>query len=268
MGTSDKAILVVSFGTSYNENCAKTIGAIESEIGRAYPDWEVRRAFTSKMIIKKIAERDGIYIDYITTAMERLIDDGIKKIIIQPTLVMNGTEYDDIVLAVQKYARFFDEVTFGRPLLNSEEDYDKVVSALGSSQITDVENISSEQTAIILMGHGTEHFANSAYSQLYLKLKLSGNANIFVTTVEGFPSFEDTLELMRGYAFKNVILFPFMVVAGDHANNDMAGDEPDSLKSICEQEGYKVQCMLKGLGEYPEFRKLFVEHIEDKMKDR
>lgn len=265
MNSSNKAILVTSFGTSYNDNRERTIGAIERDIGKAYPDWTVRRAFTSKMIIKKIAQRDGIHIDYITDALNRLAEDGFKKIIVQPTTIMNAIEYDDVVAAVDKYCSDFSEISIGRPLLDSEEDYNSVVSALESAQIKDADSISGGRVATILMGHGTEHHANPAYSQLYLKLVLSGHPDVFVTTVEGFPSFEDTLKLMKGRGFTDVALFPFMMVAGDHANNDLAGDEPDSLKSLCECEGYKVHCILKGLGEYPDFRKIFVERVRETM---
>lgn len=258
--SGDKVLLVVSFGTSYNENRDKTIGAIEREMSVRFPGREIRRAFTSKMIIKKLAERDNEKIDYITEAMERLVDDGIRDVIVQPTHIMCGTEYDDVVREVSEFANDFDKLSIGRPLLYGESDYDDVVDVIEKTILSEV---SGEDATVVLMGHGTEHQANSAYSQLAYKLILSGHPNVFVTTVEGFPSFDDTLSLMKGKGYKSVVAHPFMVVAGDHANNDMAGDEDDSLKSIFESEGYDVKCVIKGLGEYKEFRELFVEHAED-----
>jgi sirohydrochlorin cobaltochelatase len=266
MMVKDKAILVVSFGTSYNENRKKTIGSIESSITEKYPDWEVRRAFTSKMIIEKLAKRDNEKIDYITNAMERLVSDKVKTVIIQPTHIMNGMEYDDIVKVVSGYLGAFDTISIGKPLLTKEEDYDNAVKAIESTHIKEAKNIAGDRTAIILMGHGTEHYANATYSQLYLKLQISGHTDAYVTTVEGFPTFDDTILLMEGKCYRDVVLFPFMLVAGDHANNDMAGDDEDSLRSLLEKKGYCVHCVVKGLGEYKEFRDLFVVHIDDAIK--
>ncbi|UAL07072.1 MAG: sirohydrochlorin cobaltochelatase [Candidatus Methanogranum gryphiswaldense] len=263
MIVKDKAILVVSFGTSYNENRKKTIGSIESSITKKYPDWEIRRAFTSKMIIEKLAKRDNEKIDYITNAMERLISDKVKTVIIQPTHIMNGMEYDDIVRAVSGYVRAFDTVLIGKPLLTTERDYDNTVKAIESTHIKEAKNIAGDRAAIILMGHGTEHYANATYSQLHLKLQIAGHTNIYVTTVEGFPTFDDTILLIEGKGYRNVVLFPFMLVAGDHANNDMAGDDENSLKSLLEKKGYDVHCVVKGLGEYKEFIDLFMVHIDD-----
>jgi len=263
MTVKDKAILVVSFGTSYNENRKMTIGAIEDMVSKRYPGWVVRRAFTSKVIIEKLMKRDNEKIDYIDDAMERLLDDGIRTVIVQPTHIMNGMEYDDIVDIVCEYANDFDQIFIGKPLLTSEDDYDLVVDVIGKTHIKEAREIAGDEAAIILMGHGTEHFANSTYSQLHLKLQLSEHSNVFVTTVEGFPKYEDTISLMEGRGYKEVVLFPFMLVAGDHANNDMASDEEDSLRSVLERSGYNVHCVVKGLGEYEEFRELFLMRIDD-----
>jgi len=265
MSAGRKAILVVSFGTSYNDNRRMTIGAIESDIARAFRDWEVRRAFTSKMIIRKLAERDGEKIDYITEALERLSSDGFGTVVVQPTHVMNGKEYDDVVDAVTYHAGSFDRISIGRPLLTSESDYDAAVDAFGRSLVKDASDVAGDGVAIVMMGHGTTHFANSTYSQLHLKLQLSGYPNAYVTTVEGYPSFGDTVKLMEGKGYTDAVLFPFMLVAGDHANNDMAGDDEDSLSSVLSAEGYNVHSIVKGLGEYPEFRELFVGHVRDAM---
>lgn len=258
--TSDKkAILVASFGTSYNDNRAKTIGAIEDLVRDSYPDWDVRRAFTSKMIIRKLKERDGEVVDYVTDAMDRLSSEGYGTVVVQPTHVMNGMEYDDVVRIVSEHVGNIPVLRMGKPLLTTSEDYDSLISALEDTLIPEL----GEGEALVLMGHGSEHYANATYSQLQIKLWLSGHENVFVTTVEGFPEFDDTIEFMKRGGYECALLFPLMVVAGDHANNDMAGDEDDSLRSVLEAEGISVRCIVKGLGEYPEFRELFLNHIRE-----
>jgi len=264
---NDRAILVVSFGTSYNENRTKTIGAIERAICEAYGDsWEVRRAFTSRMIIKKLAERDGKKIDYVTDALERLAADGARTVVVQPTHIMNGEEYDDVVEAVDKYRDRFDKVVIGKPLLTTLEDYDDVIAAIETDLVPAAMELAGEGCSIVLAGHGSEHYANATYSQLQLMLMTTGPNDIFVTTVEGFPEYDDTIMLMEG-ASKKVVLFPFMVVAGDHANNDIAGDDEDSLKSVLTGEGYEVHCVVKGLGEFKAFRDLFLGHVKAAMEE-
>ena len=261
-----KALLVISFGTSYNDNREKTIGAIEGLLAESFPAWEVRRAFTSKMIIKKLKERDGESVDYIDAALQRLADDGFDTVVVQPTHIMNGTEYDFVAGFVEQFRDRFRCIRMGKPLLTSQEDYDKVVEAICVGIVEPAKEMAGPDAAVVLMGHGTEHFANSAYSQLQLALWLSGLDDVFVTTVEGFPDFYDTMALMKGAGIRNVVLQPFMIVAGDHANNDMAGDEEDSLKSVMEHNGYKVFPVVKGLGEIPEFRQLFVDRVADAIK--
>jgi len=264
---NDRAILVVSFGTSYNENRSKTIGAIEKAICEAYGDsWEVRRAFTSRMIIKKLAERDGKKVDYVTDALERLAADGARTVVVQPTHIMNGEEYDDIVEVVGRYRSRFDKVVVGKPLLTTLEDYEDVIAAIESELVPAAEAIAGKGCSIVLAGHGSEHFANATYSQLQLMLMTTGPNDIFVTTVEGFPEYDDTIVLMEGAA-KTVVLFPFMVVAGDHANNDIAGDGEDSLKSVLAAEGYDIHCVVKGLGEFKAFRDLFLGHVKAAMEE-
>lgn len=265
--TGRKAILVVSFGTSYNETRERTIDRIESRIAEEHPGWDVRRAFTSKMIIRKLEKRDGVKVDYVTDAMDRLITDGYRTVLVQPTHIMNGKEYDDVARIVHDYAPYFDEVSLGTPLLTSEEDYDMVVDAIADSMSKEAEELMGKGTAVVLMGHGTEHYANSAYSQLQMKLMMNGHGNVFVTTVEGFPGFDDTITMLKGFGFTKAVLFPFMLVCGDHANNDMAGDDEDSLKSALETVGIETRCVLKGLGEYDQFEELFLEHAKAAMGD-
>lgn len=256
-----KAILVTSFGTSYNETREKTIDAIEKQIAEAFPGWEVRRAWTSRMIIKKLRERDGACIDYITDAMEKLSEEGFEKVVVQPTHIMNGTEYDDVVRAVDEHAGNIPDLRIGRPLLTALEDYDAVVEAIRSCLLP----LCGERD-LVLMGHGTEHYANATYCQLQMKLRSAGIDNVYVTTVEGYPEFEDTLRLMNHRKCRKAVAIPFMIVAGDHATNDMAGDDDDSLRSFLESNGYETECIVRGLGEFPGFRDLFVQHVRDAMQ--
>ncbi len=262
MGDAKKAILMVSFGTSYNDNREKTIGAIEADVRAEYPDWEVRRAFTSRMIIKKLMERDGLKIDYVTEAMDRLVQEGYETVLIQPTHVMNGVEYDDVVRIASEHLGNIKNLNMGRPLLTSSEDYDALVDAIEEVLAKDL----ADGEALVLMGHGSEHYANATYSQLQMKLWLKGMRNVFVTTVEGFPEFDDTIGLMKEAGFSKAVLFPLMVVAGDHATEDMAGDEEDSLKCRLMSEGFGVTCVVRGMGEFSEFRKLFLNHVADAME--
>ena len=256
-----KAILVVSFGTSYNDNREKTIGAIERQVQETYPDWDVRRAFTSKMIIKKLKERDGLVVDYVTDAMDKLVAEGYEEVIVQPTHVMNGMEYDDVVRIASEHLGKIPSLRMGRPLLTTSEDYDLLIEALRKSVMAELDS----DEMLVLMGHGSEHYANATYSQLQMKLWMKGIRNVLVTTVEGFPDFDDLIKETECFDFSRFVLFPLMVVAGDHANEDMAGDDDDSLKSRLEKEGYEVRCIIRGMGEYPEFRDLFLDHIRCKM---
>jgi sirohydrochlorin cobaltochelatase len=258
---SEKAILVVSFGTSYKETREKTIDAVEKAVAEKYGGWEVRRAFTSKIIIDKLKKRYGIEIDYVTDALQRLMDDGFREVVILPTHIMNGIEFEYISDISKLYEGRFDSIKLSKPLLTTEEDYDKVIEAMDRSYFQRLFKGSSAGTAIVFMGHGTEHFANSAYSQLQLKLVTLGYEHVYITTVEGFPSFDDTMKFMTAHKYNKVYLLPFMMVAGDHATNDMSGDEEDSLKSKFLGAGCEVECILEGIGEQKAFQELFLEHL-------
>ena len=203
--SNDKAILVVSFGTSYNDNRTRTIGAIEELIAYYHPDWEVRRAFTSRMIIRKLAERDNEKIDYVTDAMERLANDGFRTVIVQPTHIMNGDEFEKVESVVEQYKGRFEKLCLGKPLLTTDLDYDMVMDAVDEGIVKESANL-GHRTAIVLMGHGSEHYANATYSQLQMKFITSGRKDVYVTTVEGYPSFEDTLKLMEGKGYTDVAL--------------------------------------------------------------
>ncbi|MDL2318025.1 sirohydrochlorin cobaltochelatase [Eubacteriales bacterium OttesenSCG-928-A19] len=250
-------ILVVSFGTSYNDTREATIEAIENDIAAAYPEYEVRRAFTAQTVIDILAERDGLEIDNVTGAMERLIADGVKKVVIQPTLVMAGYEYDDVVAEVAPYADQFEYFAIGKPLLTSMEDYEAVTQALLASN----EYAGSEDTAIVFMGHGTHHPSNAVYSMMVNYMRSRGYENVFMGTVESFPLIDDVIAELGASEYKKVVLYPFMIVAGDHANNDMAGEEEDAWAVLLAEEGYEVESELVGLGEYEGIRAVFLEHL-------
>ncbi|MBP5271788.1 MAG: sirohydrochlorin cobaltochelatase [Clostridia bacterium] len=256
------AILVVSFGTSYNDSREKTIGAVEKAIAKAYPEYDVRRAFTSQIIIDKLAERDNLQIDNVTQALDRAAADGIKTLIVQPTHLMNGYEYTDLKEELDKYTGQFEAIKLGAPLLTSDADFDAVVEAITA----DTKDYDDGQTAIVFMGHGTEADSNEVYAKMNEKLQAAGHHNYYVGTVEAKPDIDDVAWFVKMGGYKRVVLLPLMVVAGDHANNDMAGNEEDSWKSILSAQGYEVVPVLKGLGELPAIQQVYVSHIADALK--
>lgn len=255
-----KALLAVSFGTSHEDTRKKTIGAIETQFQEQFPHWDVRRAFTSGMIMKVIKERDGIHIDNTAEAMDRLVQDGYQQVFVQPTHVMNGDEYDKMVSQVMAHQDRFSEVSIGAPLLTVSQDYEDVCRGIMSQ----FKNLKSSQ-ALVLMGHGTGHFADAAYAALDYRFKALGYDNVFVGTVEGYPALSHVLNMVNKAKPDKVFLLPLMVVAGDHAVNDMAGDEEDSWNTVFQEAGYEVECILKGLGEFEEIRQIYVNHIKEKM---
>lgn len=258
-----KAVLVVSFGTSYNETREKTIGAVEEKIAGAFPDYDQKRAFTSQIIIDKVNERDGEKIDNVTEAMQRLVDEGYGTVVVQPTHVMNGEEYDEMKELTAPFEDKFVSIKYGKPLLTSSDDYAEVIEAIAA----DTPQLTDKDCAVVFMGHGTEHFANATYSALDYRFKALGYDNAFVGTVEGYPDLDKIKEDLSKYNPKKVVLMPLMIVAGDHATNDMAGDEEDSWKTQLKKEGYEVDCVLKGLGEYPGIQNMFVEHCQSAMTE-
>lgn len=254
----DAEILVVSFGTSYNDSRDITIGAIEAAIQDAYPEYQVKRAFTSQIIIDKLKERDGLEIDNVTEALDRAVDEGVKTLIVQPTHLMNGYEYTDLVDELDTYKDKFDKIAIGDPLLTSDEDFKAVAEAIAA----ETASYDDGQTAICFMGHGTEADSNSVYSKLQETLTSEGYANYYIGTVEATPSVDDVLAAVQEGSYTKVVLEPLMVVAGDHANNDMAGDEDDSWKSVFQNAGYGVECLLKGLGQFESIQNIYVEHVQ------
>ncbi|MEI3199292.1 MAG: sirohydrochlorin cobaltochelatase [Lachnospiraceae bacterium] len=254
------AILAVSFGTSHADTREKTIDRIEEDIQKAYPDDKVYRAWTSKMIIKKIWNRDGVKIFNVKEAMEQMKADGIKNVLVQPTHVINGIENDLMQEDVKAYADAFESISFGTPLLTTEEDNIRVAKAVAEDLQPRKEN------ALVLMGHGTSHYANSVYAALDYRFKDMGYDNIFLGTVEAYPSLVSLMKQVHAYHPKKVILAPFMIVAGDHAKNDLSSEEEDSWRSQFEKEGFQVECLLKGLGENETIRQIFIDHIEEARK--
>lgn len=258
--SEDTAVLVISFGTSYNDSRDITIGAVENAIAEAYPEYEVRRAFTAQTIIDILGERDNLEIDNVTEALDRAVADGIKNLIVQPTHLMDGLEYDDVMADLAEYESDFDTITVAKPLLTSNEDYAAVIKAITEATA----EYDDGETAIVFMGHGTEAVSNEVYGIMQNKLAAAGYENYYVGTVEGEgPTFDDVkAALAENGTYKRVVLEPLMVVAGDHANNDMAGDEEDSWKVGLEADGYEVKCLLNGLGELAEVRDLYVAHTQ------
>ncbi len=258
-----KAVLVVSFGTSYNDSREKTIGAVEKKVAEAFPDYDQKRAFTSQIIIDKVAKRDGEKIDNVTEAMQKLVDEGYGTVVVQPTHVMNGEEYDEMRELIAPFEKNFVSIKYGQPLLTSSDDYATVIEAIAK----ETPQLQDKTCAVVFMGHGTEHFANATYSALDYRFKALGYNNAFVGTVEGYPDLDKIKADLANFKPKKVVLIPLMIVAGDHANNDMAGDEEDSWKTQLKKEGYEVECVIKGLGEYSGIQDAFVEHCKEAMTE-
>ncbi len=254
----ENELLVVSFGTSFNDNRRLTIGAIEKAMIAAFPDWSVRRGFTAQIVIDHVKNRDGEVIDNFTEALDRAVANGVKTLVVQPTHLMAGLEYADIEAELAGYADAFEKIAIGKNLLDTDEDFQRVAQAI----VDATAEYDDGQTAICFMGHGTEAESNAVYAKMQQILKDMGKENYFIGTVEASPSVDDVLALVQAGDYTKVVLEPLMIVAGDHANNDMAGDEEDSWKSIFEGAGYEVECVLRGLGEMEAIQTILVEHAQ------
>ncbi|MDD3360678.1 MAG: sirohydrochlorin cobaltochelatase [Hespellia sp.] len=274
----ENEILVVSFGTSFNDSRATDIGEIESAIQAANPDWAVRRAFTAQIIINHVQSRDGEKIDNVTQAMDRAVDNGVKNLVVQPTHLMHGAEYDEFSETVLGYEDKFDSVKIAEPLLGEvgtdataiNVDKEATAKALAAETLKkagfdSMEAADADGTAFVFMGHGTSHTAKITYSQMQTQMETLGYKNVFIGTVEGEP--EDTaceavIEKLAAAGYKKVIIRPLMVVAGDHANNDMAGEDADSWLSQFKASGNfdSVDTQIEGLGRIPAIQDIYVAH--------
>ncbi len=280
----EKELLVVSFGTSFNDSRAEDIGGIESALQEAYPDWAVRRAFTAQIIINHVLARDGEKIDNVEQALERAAANGVKELVIQPTHLMHGAEYDELTQAVDNFRDMFESVEIAEPLLGevgadaSVVNADKetvakavVQTAVEAAGYDSIEAAAEDGTAFVFMGHGTSHAAKVTYSQMQTQMEDLGFNNVFIGTVEGEPeetSCEAVIEKVREAGYTKVVLRPLMVVAGDHANNDMAGEDEDSWVSQFEATGAfeKVDTQIAGLGSIPAVQEIYVQHTGEVMK--
>ena len=267
--TVKKAILVVSFGTTYADTRKVTTDAVEAKIKAAFPEYDVRHAFTSRIIIKKLAERDGLVVDTEKQALEKLKAEGYKEIVIQPLHVEAGDEYSKLMRVVDKYEKSFDKVSVGRPILyytgqegEKPDDYAIAIKAL-QDQLPKL----GKNEAVGLMGHGGVNPSNTAYAALQLKLQDAGLKNVFVFTVEGYPTYENMVTALKANKIKKITLMPFMLVAGDHAQNDMAGDEKDSFKSQLTAAGFQVEAYIHGLGENKGIQDIYVQHVKDAIEN-
>ena len=280
----EKELLVVSFGTSFNDSRAEDIGGIESALQVAYPDWAVRRAFTAQIIINHVLARDGEKIDNVEQALERAAANGVKELVIQPTHLMHGAEYDELTQAVDNFRDMFESVEIAEPLLGevgtdaSVVNADKetvakavVQTAVEAAGYDSIEAAAEDGTAFVFMGHGTSHAAKVTYSQMQTQMEDLGFNNVFIGTVEGEPeetSCEAVIGKVKEAGYTNVVLRPLMVVAGDHANNDMAGEDEDSWVSQFVASGAfeKVDTQIAGLGSIPAVQEIYVQHTGEVVK--
>ena len=276
----ENELLVVSFGTSFNDSRAEDIKGIEDALAEAFPDWSVRRAFTAQIIINHVQARDDEQIDNMQQALDRAVANGVKNLVVQPTHLMHGAEYDEMVEAIDAYKDKFESVAIAEPMLGEVGDDATVINddkAAVAQAITDeavkeagydnMEAAAEDGTAFVFMGHGTSHTANVTYDQMQTQMEKLGFTNAFIGTVEGEPedtACDEVINKVKDAGFKKVILRPLMVVAGDHANNDMAGDDDDSWKSMFEASGDfdEIDCQIEGLGRIDAVEQLYVAHTQ------
>ena len=277
---SENELLVVSFGTSFNDSRAADIKGIEDALQAAYPDWSVRRAFTAQIIINHVQARDGEKIDNMQQAMDRAVANGVKNLVVQPTHLMHGAEYDEMMEMIDSYRDKFESVAVAEPLLGEvgsdatviNEDKEAVAKAITAAAVKDagfdsLDAAAAEKTAFVFMGHGTSHTAKVSYSQMQTTMQTLGYDNVFIGTVEGEPeetACENVIEAVKAAGYTKVVLRPLMVVAGDHANNDMAGSDDDSWLSMFNASGAfeSVDCQIAGLGEIADIQQLYIAHTK------
>ena len=276
----ENELLVVSFGTSFNDSRVKDIKGIEDALQAAYPDWSVRRAFTAQIIINHVQARDGEKIDNMQQALDRAVANGVKNLVVQPTHLMHGAEYDEMMEMIDEYKDQFESVAVAEPLLGEvgadatviNADKEAVAKAVTAAAVKDagfdsLEAAAEEKVAFVFMGHGTSHTAKVSYSQMQTVMQTLGYSNVFIGTVEGEPeetACENVIEAVKAAGYTKVILRPLMVVAGDHANNDMAGADDDSWLSQFQASGdfASVECQIAGLGEIEDIQQRYIEHTK------
>lgn len=276
----ENELLVVSFGTSFNDSRVEDIKGIEDALQEAFPDWSVRRAFTAQIIINHVQARDGEAIDNMQQALDRAVENGVKNLVVQPTHLMHGAEYDEMMEIIEEYTDKFESVAVAEPMLGEvgedasviNEDKAAVAKAIADAAVADagydsMEAAAEDGAAFVFMGHGTSHTAKVSYSQMQTQMEELGFTNAFIGTVEGEPeetSCEAIIETVKEAGFKKVILRPLMVVAGDHAANDMAGNEEDSWKSMLEASGNfeSVEAQVSGLGGLEAVQQIYTEHTQ------
>lgn len=257
-----KAILAVSFGTGCRKELDMTIGAIEKTIAAAFPDYSVCRAFTSRAVIGRLKEQGGLDVDDVEKALDRAADDGAAELIVQPTHLLEGHDYTELRKILKKKQGKFSRAAVGRPLLSSDADLDAVIRA-----VTDrTAGLGGKETAICLMGHGTEGEGNNVYARMQDKLERGGCGSYYIGVMESRPSLEEVLQMMEGRGYQKVVLMPLMVTAGHHARKEMAGDGKNSWKSVLESRGYEVRCVMEGLGQIPAVRNIYADHAREAMQ--
>ena len=277
----DNELLVVSFGTSFNDSRVKDIKGIEDALQAAYPDWSVRRAFTAQIIINHVQARDGEKIDNMQQAMDRAVANGVKNLVVQPTHLMHGAEYDEMCEVLEKYKDKIETIVVAEPMLGEvgsdatviNADKEAVAKAVVAAALEEAgyestEKAAEDSTAFVFMGHGTAHVAKVTYSQMQTQMQNLGYENVFIGTVEGEPeetACENVIEAVKAAGYTKVVLRPLMVVAGDHANNDMAGSDDDSWKTMFEAAGLDVTCQISGLGRIEAVEQLYVAHTQAAM---
>ena len=276
----ENELLVVSFGTSFNDSRVADIKGIEDALQEAYPDWSVRRAFTAQIIINHVQARDGEKIDNMQQALDRAVANGVKNLVVQPTHLMHGAEYDEMNEMLDQYRDKFETIAVAEPLLGEvgsdatviNEDKEAVAKAITAAAVKDagfdsLDAAAAEKTAFVFMGHGTSHTAKVSYSQMQTAMQTLGYDNVFIGTVEGEPeetACENVIEAVKAAGYTKVVLRPLMVVAGDHANNDMAGSDDDSWLSMFNASGAfeSVDCQIAGLGEIADIQQLYIAHTK------
>lgn len=256
-----KAIVLISFGTSYLDTKKKTLDRIKNQIRQAFPEYRVYEAFTSAFIKRVLQKREGITIYNVEEVMEAVSSDGMEEVIVQPTHLLHGVEHDKMMTQLAPYREKFSKLTVGVPLLTDIQDYRYLIKHLMKEMPP-----TSEKEAIVFMGHGSEHCINITYSSMNDLLRVGGYEHAYVGTVKAYPYLEDVLEELSKGSYEKIYLTPFMIVAGEHANTDMLGEQEDSWINILKEKGYEVEPIVRGLGEYDFVSTLFIKHIKDTMK--